>query len=319
MRSLFGVIALCFLIGCTEHTKNRYVEHIIVKNENVYFYVKGLEKSFTALFLADSHITVEDERGKDYYDYSKRMGGYAVEPENYGKSNGRECGLAFSLDKAKEFDSGLVILGGDILNFPSLASVEFVAQQLNESGLKWAYIAGNHDWHYEGEAGTSGELRDKWIHTNLQPLYQGNDPMAYSIFLNNINFVFIDNSAFEITEEQVNFLRQQINKRTPIILSMHIPVYLQGHNIDYGCGHPEWNKEHDTYYEIERRKPWPEEGHTLTTLQFREIVLNNPEVIGIFAGHTHEEVVDFYNEKVQCVTDANYKNKHFIMHFVPAE
>lgn len=319
MKALFYTVLMCLLAGCAASTNESYVEHITVQDGDVYFYVKNLDKPFNVVFLADSHITVEDERGEDYYQYAKRMGGYAVEPENYGKSNGREQGLISSLNKAKETKSELVILGGDIINFPSLASAELVAEILNESGLKWAYIAGNHDWHYEGEEGEAQELRSKWLRSNLQALYQGNNPLSYSMVINDVNFVFIDNSTFEITEEQLDFMRQEIEKSLPIVLSMHIPVYLKGHNIDYGCGHPDWNKENDIYYEIERREPWPEIGHTQTTFKFRELVLNSPEVIGIFAGHTHEEAVDFYNSKVQCVADANYRSKDFVMHFIPAE
>ena len=129
----------------------------------------------------------------------------------------------------------------------------------------------------------------------------------------------IDNSAFEITQEQLAFFREQVGRGLPIILSMHIPVYLPGHNIDYGCGHPDWNRDNDIYYEIERREPWPEKGFTETTYQFRDMVLNSPEVIGIYAGHTHEEAIDFFNDKLQYVTAANYSNKDILIHFIPAD
>lgn len=100
---------------------------------------------------------------------------------------------------------------------------------------------------------------------------------------------------------------------------MHIPIYMPGHNIDYGCGHPDWGKKHDIYYEIERREPWPEDGFTVTTYQLRELVLNSPRVIGVFAGHTHEAVADFFNSKLQYVAGANYNNEDVLIHFVPSE
>lgn len=64
----------------------------------------------------------------------------------------------------------------------------------------------------------------------------------------------IDNSLFEITEEQLKFFKKQVERGLPVVLSMHIPVYVQGHDIDYGCGSPHWNKANDCYYEIERRE-----------------------------------------------------------------
>jgi len=294
---------------------------ITVKDGDVYYYIKGLNKSFNVLFLADTHFTVEDERGRDFYNYTKRMGGAAVEPENYGISNKREKALIASLDRAKEAGSELVILGGDVLNFPSLASVDSLKSLLDTSGLNWTYIAGNHDWHYEGETGDSYSLREKWVHSNLEPLYQGANPMYNSQIIHSINFVTIDNSIFEITNEQIAFLQNQIKKGLPIILSMHIPIYLEGHNhnIDYGCGHPNWNNGNDSYYKIERREPWPEDGFTETTYQFRDLIINSSEIIGVFAGHTHKEAVDYFNNKIQYVSAANYNNNDILIHFLPVD
>lgn len=315
----YAAFLACLLAGCREGQNFRMAESITVQDGNVYYYIKGLKMPFNVLFLSDTHFTIEDERGEEYYTYTRRMGGSAVEPENYGKGNGRDMAFRASLDKAKKADSELVILGGDIINFPSLASVEYIKSILDKSGLNWVYIAGNHDWHYEGEQGDTFSQRDKWIHSNLKALYQKHNPMFHSQIIHNINFVMIDNSAFEITQEQLAFFREQVGRGLPIILSMHIPVYLPGHNIDYGCGHPDWNRDNDIYYEIERREPWPEKGFTETTYQFRDIVLNSPEVIGIYAGHTHEEAIDFFNDKLQYVTAANYSNKDILIHFIPAD
>lgn len=245
-------------------------------------------------------------------------GGSAVEPENYGKSNRREQALLESLKEAKKAGCELVILGGDIINFPSLASVELLEQIMKESGLKWIYTAGNHDWHYEGEQGDAAVLRDKWEQSNLKKLYQGQHQLYSSTVLHGINFVLIDNSTNEVTKEQLDFMQEQIEKGLPIILSMHIPLYLPGHNIDYGCGNPQWNKKNDPYYEIEKRLPWPEEGHTQVTYAFRDLIFHCPLILGVYAGHTHEEAWDVSNNVFQYVAGANYNNEFFMMNFVDA-
>lgn len=318
MKIAYYAICLFLLIGCSTNTEIKPVENITIQKGNIYYQIKNLDKPFKTLFLSDSHLTIEDERGKDFYQYTKRMGGSAVESENYGKSNGREQALITSLEKAQKEGVELVILGGDIINFPSQASVELLIKIMNDSGLKWIYTAGNHDWHYEGEPGEAVDQRNKWQQSSLNPLYQGANPLYSSTILHNINFVLIDNSTNEITDEQFFFFKEQLKKGIPIVLSMHIPLYLPGHTIDYGCGHPAWNLKNDTYYEIERRTPWPENGHTPTTFAFRELVLNAPLVIGIYAGHTHEEVLDIHNNIPQYVSGANYNNKDILMHFTPA-
>lgn len=318
MKNVHYLILLFVLLGCKEAQRVKPVDNMIIQNGSISYYMNKLDKPFKVLFLSDNHFTVEDERGKDFYPYTQRMGGAAVEPENYGKSNGRENALIASLEKAKQEAVELVILGGDMINFPSQASAERLLAIMNESGLKWMYIAGNHDWHYEGEPGEAAAQRDKWEQQTLNSLYQGANPLYASTILHAINFVLIDNSTNEITAEQLHFFKEQLAKGMPVILSMHIPLYLPGHNVDYGCGHPDWNAANDTYYEIERRIPWPAEGHSPTTREFRELVFNSPQVIGIYAGHTHEEVVDIYNHIPQYVAGANYNNKDILIHFIPA-
>lgn len=319
--STVSVLLMSAVAACSGSGVDKYcVESITVLGTEVYYYVKGLEQPFEVLFLADTHFTVEDERGKDYYQYSSRMGGWAVEPENYGHSNGRDEALAASLARAREAGARMVILGGDIINFPSLASVEHLKAITDTASVECVYVAGNHDWHYEGEPGIDFTQRDKWVTSNLKPLYADTDnPMCFSRTVGGVNFVMIDNSLFEITEEQLEFFTGEIAKGMPVILSMHIPLYLPGHNIDYGCGSPEWNHRNDIYFEIERREPWPESGCSPTTLKFRELALTAPEVIGIYAGHTHEKAVDFVNNRIQYVVGANYSHDDVMMHFVPVK
>ncbi|WP_455641326.1 metallophosphoesterase family protein [Parabacteroides sp.] len=315
----FGLILLLFLVGCKEHDRTSPVNNVIVRNGHVYYYMKGLEKPFNVLFLADTHFTVEDERGREFYKYSKRMGGEAVEPENYGVGNGRDRALEASLAKARETNCELVLLGGDIINFPSLASVERLKTLLDSSSLNWMYISGNHDWHYEGEPGKAFDQREKWINKHLKALYQGNNPMFSSQIIGGVNFIMIDNSTFEITPEQLEFLQEQIQRGIPILLSMHIPLYQLGHGVDYGCGNPHWCCANDCYYEVEHREPWPEGGCTEITRQFRECVIYSPEVIGVYAGHMHEKAIDFFNDKLQYVVDANFNNEDVLIHFLPVE
>ena len=202
--------------------------YAVVREGRVTFQTAGVDEPFRVLFLSDTHFTVEDSRGEPYRKYSERMGGAAVRPENYGVSNGRERQLLKALAQARKDSVELVVLGGDMLNFPSLASVDSLLAIMTHSGLDWVYIAGNHDWHYEGEAGTSAEQRSRWESTALAPLYQGGDPLARAEVRHGVNLVFIDNSTLEVTPGQLDFLRREIARRLPMVLFMHVPVYFRG-------------------------------------------------------------------------------------------
>lgn len=317
MKRISYLIILTSLVACKTVTKSPFTGHSIYREGAIEYHSDVVTEPFKVLFLSDTHLTLEDERGKAFYPYTRRMGGNAVEPENYGTTNGREQALIRSLEKAKKEQVELVILGGDIINFPSKASVEKLKEIMDASGLQWVYTAGNHDWHYEGEPGDASELRKKWEQESLLPLYHGENPLYSSRIIHGINFVLIDNSTFEISAEQLDFFNKQIDKGLPIILAMHIPLYLPGHNIDYGCGHPGWNLKNDTYYKIEDREPWPENGHTVTTFEFRDEVWSSPKVIGIFAGHTHEAMLDIHHNIFQCVPNANYANYDVMLRLIP--
>ena len=57
------------------------------------------------------------------------------------------------------------------------AAVEWARARLEASGVPYLYVAGNHDWHYEGLPGAEAALRAEWAEKRLKPLYQGRHPL----------------------------------------------------------------------------------------------------------------------------------------------
>lgn len=58
--------------------------------------------------------------------------------------------ITLYVDGAKKSGCELAILGGDIINFPSECNVKKLAECMANSEIPCRYIAGNHDWHFEG-------------------------------------------------------------------------------------------------------------------------------------------------------------------------
>ena len=94
---------------------------------------------------------------------------------------------------------------GDIFSFPSELAIEWVLSKLDETGIPYVYVAGNHDWHYEGMSGNLDLLRNTWINKRLLPLYQGNNPLMAAYDIKGIRFLAIDNSTYEINKDQLEF------------------------------------------------------------------------------------------------------------------
>jgi len=136
-------------------------------------------------------------------------------------------------------------------------------------------------------------------------MYQGNNPLYASYDLNGIRFVCIDNSTYEILPEQLNFFKQQAKLDIPLVLLMHIPLYLPSRSRGYGCGNPSWGEQSDKNYVVERREKWRKGGHTKTTFNFVDEVFSAPNLLAVLAGHTHRAAIDVKNGIPQIVSAHN--------------
>ena len=139
---------------------------------------------------------------------------------------------------AKESKADIITLLGDIFSFPSELAIEWVLSKLKAIDIPYIYIAGNHDWHYEGMSGELVYLRDKWIKKRLLPLYQRKNPLMATYDIKGIRFLAIDNSTYEINNDQLNFFKEQVATGLPLVLLIHIPMYVPGKSISFGCGNP---------------------------------------------------------------------------------
>jgi len=285
---------------------------------SIRYYQQKVSKNFTCLFIADTHLFKDDEKGNEFKIYSNRMSKAYNKTVHYktGLETNPEKAFIETLQIAKKENISLLILAGDIFSFPSEAAITFVLEELKKVDIPFLFTAGNHDWHYEGMSGSSDALRDTWIKKRLLNLYQDENPMFAVRNMNGISIITIDNSTYEINKEQLHFFENQISKGDPILLCVHIPFYVQGRNLGFGCAHPEWNGKNDKNYELERREKWRDSGHSPTTLKFFQRILTATNLIGIVAGHIHKQSIDILkNGLPQIVTTANANGGFLSLHF----
>ena len=264
---------------------------------------------------------MDDDRGIPFQEYSNRMAkayNQTTHFKNRKKTNPNEC-FENTLTYAKEIKADLIALVGDIFSFPSELAIEWVLSKLDETGIPYVYVAGNHDWHYEGMSGNLDLLRNTWINKRLLPLYQGNNPLMAAYDIKGIRFLAIDNSTYEINKDQLEFFSSHADSGLPLVLLVHIPMYAPGKKISYGCGNPNWNASTDRNYNLERRPRWPEEGHSQITFDFYNKVFNTSTLLGIFTGHIHKTSIEITKGKPQIVSDDNASGGYLEIDFLPLE
>ena len=249
--------------------------------------VPGVRENVRVFHVTDTHLPLHDSRDDAYAgNYARMAGGGAS-----------EATFSQMLAKAKSAQADLVVLTGDIISFPTLANVEFAAEELRKSGLDWIYTAGNHDWHFEGVPGSDAAQREEWIPKRLMPLYGADvDPLAYSKVVKGIPFVAIDNSIYHVTERQLAFWRSEIAKGDPTVLLMHIPLWMDGFEI-CTCGNPNWGATADLIWQIERREKWAER-QSAESFALRSDVLEAPNLIAVLTGHLHRWMSASHNGRL---------------------
>lgn len=308
------------------HTKHKKIKKPVklcatVEQEKVSLFAEVIREPIKVVHIADTHLFTDDDRGIPYQDYSHRMAKAYNQTKHFKTQVKTHPEEAFeqALAYAKDVEADVITLVGDIFSFPAEAAIEWALSKLEDIDIPYIYTAGNHDWHYEGMEGTLESLRDTWIEKRLKPLYQGNHPLMAAYDVKGIRFLAIDNSTYQINEEQLAFFREQVASGMPLVLLVHIPMYAPGKSISFGCGNPSWGAATDRNFDIERRPKWPEKGHTQTTFKFHQEVFNAPNLLAIFAGHIHRSSMEMIKGKPQIVSDDNASGAYLDLSFLPLD
>mmetsp|Transcript_26851 Transcript_26851/g.32688 ORF Transcript_26851/g.32688 Transcript_26851/m.32688 type:complete len:361 (+) Transcript_26851:2-1084(+) len=269
------------------------------------------------LHITDSHISLSNEAPPR----SSRMHAAFARSKNRDTKESTTPAQEFArlVLRAKEMNVDLVVLGGDILNFPSNSTTAWVLEQLQLAGCDFVFTAGNHDWLLEGQrsapsydvarlaeltstfrpffeqslAGRSGcyeTLGASWQRPGLGFLYG-------CATVKGLLLIFVDNSNFQIDSDQLDFTRAQlanVSANQPVVILLHIPLMLPGMTLPPKelCGHHQWGSATDLLWQVEDRPRWPS-GNQQSTLDFRELLQTHAApkgpIVAVLSGHTHED------------------------------
>jgi UDP-2,3-diacylglucosamine pyrophosphatase LpxH len=279
----------------------------------------GAKKPFSALHISDTHLTRVDardnERKKSLAASRQRVFPWA---EHYFDA---------AIRYARERDL-MLLHTGDLIDFVSEANLDFVAMQLGIGS--WFVSAGNHEYsQYVGEAKEDAAYKAQSF-DKVQRAYPNNLKVASQV-INGINFVALDDVYYNVTAEQHELMRREVEKGLPIVLMCHVPFYTPKHCADvlkgnkglagYVTGAPlEITQTYQTNPSLGPDEQWRnrsvQQRSDEPTLEFIAWLKQQPLLKAILCGHCHH----FYEEQfsptaVQYVVGAGYNGDAYEVEF----
>lgn len=233
-KQIVLVLAALLLTGCGATTENTdpteevvetfsaeetVAEEVKIPDNLVSFdetkiHIPQLTQDYEIWFLADSHIIVED--GSE----DEQTAAYAAERKpGFANESGFASDVIFSqfIDKANEEKPDLVLFGGDIIDFPSKANVDFLTSELQRLEVPYRMTYGNHDWTFPWEYMT------ETASATYRPMME--DAMGDAVLeLEDLVVVSVDNSSNQVAAESMEIVNRAYGLDKPVILLLHVPL-----------------------------------------------------------------------------------------------
>lgn len=248
--------------------------------------VEGLAQSLRVMHVTDSHIALIDERDGAHLEACKntREKFSSRRNDSLGAPIPTEKTFAEAVAAAKSAKVDLLALTGDIIHFPSKASVEAASIPLQEAGTPFLYTSGNHDWRFNDLTPSDELRRDAW--PQLALLHKGEAAFSRRD-VGGVRFIAADDSNYQITAEQLEFFRSSLAPGMPSVLLIHIPISLptlraptiERWNAPILIGDPDWN--------IQSRTEWGTRLDDKETLEFVRLAAASKNLIAVLCGHIH--------------------------------
>jgi predicted phosphodiesterase len=274
--------------------------------------IKGLSCPTTILHITDSHINATDAtEGEEAW-----AGAYAGHHfDEIAARSHFETALAY----AKERSVDGVVLTGDIVNGATVGNLDYLGHRLGQLPMPLLYTPGNHDWEMFGEP-WGEETRRK--HVGKFARIAGGDPSFSVRQLNGILIIGVDNSTYQISPDQLQKFHAELERRLPVLLFMHIPLYVPSllKDVLQMWGSPiMMNAEGWDDRSLER---WRIQSATDKTREFHRLLLDNPKgnLVGVFCGHVHFPHSDAFGlGSRQYVTKPGFQGGYRMIRLVPGK
>ena len=226
--------------------------------------IDGVDGEFYFLHVTDNHLCHCDDRDSDLIERMARRSKVFREPADEAVS---------FVQTVRKIRPDFVANTGDFFDRPTAANMDAGKRLVDSYGVPFYFTPGNHDWYKPADRAN----RDYW-HGRFAVLTEQNLDW-YVKEMRGVNLLFLDDSDYQISDEQLVRTRELLDTGKPCIIFMHIPV---GIDSLLPATIARWKKPIVVGADTE----------TPSTLAFCEMVKSRVEVKAIFAGHLHFDHVD---------------------------
>ena len=191
--------------------------------------IKGLTRDYTFFHLTDLHMgeltpdeatEMPDERRayarRRFEDFSREGQGAAALWNDY-------------MSRAKAEGADLLLLTGDIIDFPSDANVKILKDGIQSSGIPTLYVVGNHDWSFADDYHTP--IAEALHRPKFAEICYG-DPCISWVEYEDLIVCAVDDSRDRVVKDTVDKFFSLYEKGKPIILMMHVPLHVDSMEAD---------------------------------------------------------------------------------------
>lgn len=178
--------------------------------------IPGLRRTLRLFHLTDMHLTEALASDTEYVRRLTVERRRVFRPQEAAPTEATYRAL---LVQAQALGADCVVMTGDILDCPSEGNLALLRETVGDA----FYVVGNHDWCDPVNYPMKEPIRQKY--QTLIRQATGQPPRMQARELEDVLLVGIDNSNYQVDDEQAAFVERQLGRGRPTLLLMHIPLY----------------------------------------------------------------------------------------------
>jgi 3',5'-cyclic AMP phosphodiesterase CpdA len=187
-----------------------------LKKEYKFFQISDMHISYFDKFSSQSDVDEHSRCEANWYKLKKEFADNHNEfcDDRYNVESTSLCEKLF--DHAKQFGANAIILSGDMMDRVTDSNIRYLKNLISKIDIPVIYCLGNHDY-------TAADGNHACHYEKLSELTQSPECISYDY--GDFELLIVDNNK-DISENQLNFLKEKIASDKKLLLVEHKPLLL---------------------------------------------------------------------------------------------